>query len=114
MSNSIKVSARPPLKKSNDLGLLDEMMDSFVKNGDIDGDKSSQRLENKEKEYPWNSAREDVYKVFNLRLNEEYSLKLDFLSSKIRKSKHSICLESVKSEIDKLLSELENGNYRML
>lgn len=114
MSNSIKVSARPPIKKSNDLEFLDDMMESFVKNGDIEIDKDSQSLEKKEKPLPWDFARKDLYRVFNLRLNEEYSLKLDFLSAKIRKSKHSICLESVKLEIDKLLKDIESGEYKIL
>jgi len=53
----------------------------------------------------WDNARIDVIKPFNLRMPEEYYIKLNYLSKKKRISKNKICLEAVISEIERMLEE---------
>ncbi len=57
------------------------------------------------KTMPWDNARIDMIKPFNLRMPEEYYIKLDHLSKKHRISKNKICLEAVIAEIDRMLSK---------
>ncbi len=54
---------------------------------------------------PWDIARLDVIKLMNVRMPEEYYLKLDYLSKKHRISKNKLCLEAIIAEIDKKLGE---------
>jgi hypothetical protein len=68
---------------------------------------ASQEVQKKEKEvFPWENPniRSDVHKTFNLRLPEEYFIKLDYLSKITKESKQRICLDVVMSEIDKRLT----------
>jgi len=104
MSENQKVSARPPEKKEDHDKMSDELALAFIKEGALD--KAKQHVE-KIHVYPWEEARDDVFKTFNLRLPEEYSVKLDYLSMKLKTSKHSICMTVVKKEIDRLLSEVD-------
>ncbi len=55
------------------------------------------------KEMPWDIARLDVIKLMNVRMPEEYYLKLDYLSKKHRISKNKLCLEAIIAEIDRKL-----------
>ena len=105
MNNNPKVSARPPEKKEYSVDLLDDLAKSFVKDGAIETKATSEIKE--VRIYPWEAAREDVYKTFNLRLTEEYATKLDYIAMKLKTSKHSICMNVVKKEIDRLLSEVD-------
>jgi hypothetical protein len=57
------------------------------------------------KEMPWDSARTDVIKLMNVRMPEEYYIKLDYLSKKHRISKNKLCLEAVIAEIDRMLAK---------
>lgn len=104
MSN-MKVSARPPIKKED--VSLDDLKAAFVQSGNI---QSPENIDKKK----WESARSDVHKVFNLRLSEVYNLKLDYVSSKVRKSKHSICLDAVQQSIDDMIDLIEKGDYHLL
>lgn len=99
---NIKVSARPPVKKKKED--LDELKLAFVQSGDIHS------TEKKD----WEKARPDVCKTFNLRLSEEYYIKLDYASSKIRKSKHSICIDAVQKAIDHLLDLIDSDDHKVL
>ncbi len=58
--------------------------------------------------YPWNnpSIREDVQKVFTVKLPEEYILKIKFISDKTNKSQQKIVREIVCHEIDKIIEGL--------
>lgn len=57
---------------------------------------------------PWEApyVREDVKKLFSLRLSEPEMLKLQFITKKTGKSMHQFCLEAVlpaiEAEIDRL------------
>lgn len=105
MSNNPKVSARPPLKKEVTSDKLENMAASFIKEGTyIKTDSSSEQTV---KVFPWEGARDDVYKTFNLRLPEEYAMKLDYVAMKYKKSKHAVCMSVVKAEIDRLLKEVD-------
>lgn len=105
MSENQKVSARPPEKRDIHDQMSDELALAFIKEGALD--KVKQQAE-KTYVYPWEEARDDVFKTFNLRLPEEYSVKLEYLSMKIKSSKHSICMNIIKKEIDRLLAEVTN------
>lgn len=105
MSEKQKVSARPPEKKKGHDEMSDELVLAFIKEGALDNAK--QQVE-KIHVYPWEEARDDVFKTFNLRLPEAYAVKLDYLSMKIKSSKHSICMNIIKKEIDRLLAEVTN------
>ena len=102
-----KVSANPP-KKS---GISDEqkvaLSKSFVKDGALF------EPTNETKTiiiYPWENARDDMQKTFNLRLSEEYAIKLDYIAMQTKSSKHSICMKVIKEEIDRLLLALTNNH----
>lgn len=107
MSN-MKVSARPPVKKEG--VSLDDLKSAFVQRGNLHSTENIEKVEEKK----WELARSDIHKVFNLRLSEVYNLKLDYVSSKIRKSKHSICLDAVQQSIDDMIDLIEKGEYHLL
>jgi hypothetical protein len=106
MIDKQKVSARPPEKKNEHENITDELALAFIKEGSLDNTK--QQVKKLIHHFPWENARDDVFKTFNLRLPEEYAVKLDYLSMKIKSSKHAICMNIVKKEIDRLLTELTN------
>lgn len=60
------------------------------------------------KTYPWenNSVRNDVNKLYNLRLPEPYLLKLKYISQNTPASMQSFCLDILLPEIDKRIKEL--------
>lgn len=55
------------------------------------------------KKMPWDDARIDVIKLMNVRIPEEYFMKLDYLSKTKRISKNKLCLEAIINEIDRML-----------
>lgn len=106
MSNSnIKVSSRPPEKKYSDDEKFNELAEIFISEGNIGGEIKEGVKISSIVVFPWEDARDDVYKTFNLRLPEEYAVKLDYLAMKLKTSKHAICMRVVKNEIDHLLEE---------
>ncbi len=58
--------------------------------------------------YPWDSptVREDVAKVYNLRLPEPYLLKLKYIAEHTPHSMQKFCLDVLLPEIDKKIREL--------
>lgn len=58
----------------------------------------------KDENTQWDNARNDVHKFINVRMPEEYFMKLDYVSKKHRISKNKICLEAVIAEIDRMLT----------
>lgn len=58
--------------------------------------------------YPWDDPgiRDDVIKVYNLRLPEAYLLKLKFISENTPDSMQKFCLQVVQSAIDAKIAEL--------
>jgi len=61
-----------------------------------------------EKIYPWNtpSVREDVTKLFNIRLSEPDWLKLKYLSDQTNESMHAICLDILIPTMSRRLKKL--------
>ena len=59
-----------------------------------------------ERKLPWENSgvRDDLIKIFNLRLSERYFLKLEYLSKMTRISKHQLCMDILLKEIDKKLN----------
>lgn len=105
-----KFTSVPP--KTNQSDVQKEEIKKFVLGAESDLIESLRpvvKIENQkiEKEiFPWEhpNIRSDVYKTFNLRLPEEYFLKLDYLSKITKESKQRICIDVVISEIDKRLT----------
>lgn len=58
--------------------------------------------------YPWEEAgvRDDVIKVYNLRLPEPYMLKLKYIAEHTPDSMQTFCLNIVEEAIDKKIKEL--------
>jgi hypothetical protein len=58
--------------------------------------------------YPWEEAgiRDDVIKVYNLRLPEPYLLKLKYIAEHTPDSMQTFCLNVVEEAIDKKIKEL--------
>ena len=91
-----KVTARPPR-----LSVEDKEM-AFINEGVI---LDAGIVELPATVYPWEEqgVREDVIKVFNLRICEPYFLKLKYISEKIGKSSNSICVSLIEEYLDKEL-----------
>jgi hypothetical protein len=106
-----KYSTVPPNIKIDDL-IEDKKIKEFVLGAEPEMVESLRPIitsENKtaEKEpFPWEhpNVRSDVYKTFNLRLPEEYYLKLDYISKITNISKQKLCIDVVLEEIDKRLT----------
>ena len=62
----------------------------------------------KKSKYPWEDSgvREDVTKVYNLRLSEPYLLKLKYIAEHTPDSMQKFCLATIEKEIDKKIKEL--------
>jgi len=58
------------------------------------------------KEMPWDNARYDVIRLVNVRMTEEYFIKLDYISKKQITSKNKFCLKAIMDEIDRQLALL--------
>ena len=58
--------------------------------------------------YPWNDqgVRNDMIKVYNLRLSEPYLLKLKFISENTPDSMQKLCLNVLQDAIDEKIKEL--------
>jgi len=58
--------------------------------------------------YSWESpsVRDDVTKVYNLRLSEPYFLKLKYIAEHTPDSMQKFCLATIEKEIDKKIKEL--------
>ena len=58
--------------------------------------------------YPWEEpgVRNDVLKVYNLRLPEAYLLKLKYIADNTPGSMHKFCLDVLKDAIDEKIQEL--------
>jgi hypothetical protein len=61
--------------------------------------------------FPWNAPgiRDDVFKVYNLRLPEAYLLKLKYIAEHTPHSMQRFCLESLLPAIDAKIEELTKG-----
>jgi hypothetical protein len=61
-----------------------------------------------EKNYPWKAqgVRDDVAKVYNLRLSEPYLLKLKYIAEHTPNSMQKFCLNVLQDAIDAKIKEL--------
>lgn len=89
-----KLSAHPPSKKSIEEFILE-----------AESKKKDQSKNYNQEKLPWESdlIREDVQKVFTVKLPEKYILKIKFISEQTNKSQQKIIREIICQEIDKLL-----------
>ena len=96
MSN---MKSRLPGKKDLDI-------DAFISGA---GDKTAKStLVEKTASYSWEETgvREDVTKVYNLRLPEPYLLKLKYIAENTPDSMHKFCLNVLQEAIDAKIEEL--------
>jgi hypothetical protein len=96
MSN---MKSRLPGKKDLDI-------DAFISGA---GDKTAKSvLVEKTAAYSWEESgvREDVTKVYNLRLPEPYLLKLKYIAENTPDSMHKFCLNVLQDAIDAKIEEL--------
>ena len=100
------LSSKPPVPKTREE--LEEARQRFIA-GEDDGADDPNKI--KKTIYPWEApyVREDVRKLFSLRLSEPDMLKLQFINQQTGKSMHQFCLEAVlpaiEAEIHKLTAE---------
>lgn len=89
-----KLSAHPPSKKSLEEFILE------AENKKKDHSKNSNH-----DNLPWENdlVREDVQKVFTVKLPEKFILKIKYISERTNKSQQKIVREIICREIDKLL-----------
>ncbi|WP_045806049.1 hypothetical protein [Rickettsia argasii] len=88
-----KLSIHPPAKKS---------IEEFILEAEY---KKSKSTNNKPVVLPWENdlIRNDVQKVFTVKLSEVYLLKIKYISEQTNKSQQRIIREIICREIDKLL-----------
>jgi hypothetical protein len=95
-----KLSARPPVKKP----IEEFILAAEHKKSDYDYHKAKSEMP-----YPWQNPniREDVQKVFTVKLPEEYILKIKYISDKTNKSQQKIIREIICNEVDKCIAHLK-------
>ena len=113
MQKKLPLSSRPPSNPS--INLENPKLKEFIEAAESpksSGSLSMGRNESKEKDsqpfnLPWENKniRNDVYKIFNLRLPEPYYIKLKFLSEKEKESYHKILMSIICPAIDKKIKE---------
>ena len=98
-----ELKSRPPIRKKPDL-------DAFLE-GAEEKTKSNPKAQSKRKSsYPWeeDGVRDDINKVYNLRLSEPYLLKLKYIAEHTPDSMQKFCLNVITKEIDNKIKELIN------
>jgi len=96
-----ELKSRPPMKQKPDLN-------AFISGAEEKVSSKSAAKYHKETMYPWEERgiREDVIKVYNLRLSEPYLLKLKYIAEHTPDSMQKFCLkimeEAIDAEIEKL------------
>lgn len=95
-----ELKSRLPGKSKPDL-------DAFLSGADKKTEPEKATPKRKSK-YSWESAgvREDVTKVYNLRLSEPYLLKLKYIAEHTPDSMQKFCINVLEKEIDKKIKEL--------
>ena len=70
------------------------------------------KLDVEAKDYPWEApgVRDDVIKIYNLRLPEPYLLKLKYISEHTPESMQKFCIEVLLPAIDAKIEELTAGS----
>jgi len=95
-----ELKSRLPGKKAPDL-------EAFLSGADDKTEPKKPSAKRKSK-YSWESpgVREDVTKVYNLRLTEPYLLKLKYIAEHTPDSMQKFCMDVIEKEIDKKIKEL--------
>lgn len=94
-----ELKSRPPAKQKPDL-------DAFISGAEEKNSIQSAPIQ--KVIYPWQEAgiREDVTKVYNLRLSEPYLLKLKYIAEHTPNSMQKFCLSVLEQAIDKEIDRL--------
>jgi len=94
-----ELKSRPPAKAKPDL-------DAFISGAEKKT--STKPAQQKTASYPWEDSgiREDVTKIYNLRLSEPYLLKLKFIAKNTPDSMQKFCLNVLQDAIDVKIEEL--------
>lgn len=98
-----KITSRPPTKKS---------VEDFILEAEKKGEIIDKQKENTLKHYPWenNQVRDDVQKVFTVKLPEAYILKIKYISEITNKSQQKIVREIICNELDVYIKKLNGGS----
>ena len=93
-----KMKSRLPVKSKSD------ELNAFIAGAD---DRTA-KISIVEKNYPWEAqgVREDVTKVYNLRLPEPYLLKLKYIAEHTPYSMHKFCLNVLQDAIDAKIEDM--------
>ena len=96
-----------PLKPNPPKFNTDERLQDFLEEADIpekSGSLFARRTQREE--FPWESphVREDLKKVFNVRLSEKDFVKLEYLARLKKESMHKICTDILIPQINKMLN----------
>lgn len=100
------LKSRPPVPRTQEE--LEAARQRFIAGNDAESEHPEKI---KDGVYPWEApyVREDVKKLFSLRLSEPDMLKLQYINKKTGKSMHQFCLEAVlpaiEAEIERLTEE---------
>lgn len=96
-----ELKSRPPSRKTPDL-------DSFLSGAEEKTTPKPKAQPKRKSTYPWESGgvREDINKVYNLRLSEPYLLKLKYIAEHTPNSMQKFCINVLEKEIDKKIKEL--------
>ena len=96
-----ELKSRPPGKTKQDLD-LDAFLSGAEKNAETKPTKKQPSV------YPWEEVgvRDDVTKVYNLRLPEAYLLKLKYIAEHTPDSMQKFCLNVLQGAIDEKIDQL--------
>lgn len=96
-----RITSHPPKKTAEDF-ILEAASPSQKR--------SLNDIKAKRRVFPWNEEhiREDVQKVFTVKLPEEYILKIKFISEQTNKSQQKIIREIICASIDEMLKEFDH------
>ncbi len=83
-------------------------VEDFISSAEQKKEQIEQSFQKLDKVYPWemSEVREDVAKVYNLRLPEPYLLKLKYIAEHTPESMQTFCLRVLLPGIDKKIKEL--------
>ncbi|MGZ8918796.1 MAG: hypothetical protein ACXW0T_11270 [Methylobacter sp.] len=94
-----ELKSRPPVKSKQNL-------DAFIAGAEEKG--TAKSTQKRIEVYSWEQpgVREDVTKVYNLRLPEPYLLKLKYIAENTPDSMHKFCLNVLQDAIDAKIEDL--------
>ena len=81
-------------------------VDRFIEGAGAPSEASEETAVTSTADYPWQSAREDVQKLFNLRLPEKHLLMLRFIAEHTPDTMQKFCLKHLLPAIETKIAEL--------